>query len=163
MNDELIATKFTEHDRHLDTLSNAVQTLAKTTEKTNDKLDSVVDVMSKQNVLIEKMSNLGRSLDTVRDTTRAMEAIVNKYPDVEEIKNSIKITEGLPSTTTIRWAVGILLTYLAVSGNYIIGHIHVLESQTATHEKVDDIFSADFATRINKLETNNEANNHRGE
>ena len=156
MNDELIATKFTEHDRHLDTLSNAVQTLAKTTEKTNDKLDSVVDVMSKQNVLIEKMSNLGRSLDTVRDTTRAMEAIVNKYPDVEEIKNSIKITEGLPSTTTIRWAVGILLTYLAVSGNYIIGHIHVLESELATSKKVDELVTSDFSVRISKLESKHE-------
>ena len=156
MNDELIATKFTEHDRHLDTLSNAVQTLAKTTEKTNDKLDSVVDVMSKQNVLIEKMSNLGRSLDTVRDTTRAMEAIVNKYPDVEEIKNSIKITEGLPSTTTIRWAIGILLTYLALSGNYIIVHIQILESELATSKKVDELVTSDFSVRISKLESKHE-------
>ena len=156
MTDELIATKFTEHDKHLDILSNAVQTLAKTTEKTNDKLDSVVDVMSKQNVLIEKMSSLSRSLDIVRDNTRAMEMIVNKYPDAEDIKDSIKVTEGLPSTTTIRWAIGILLTYLALSGNYIIGHIQILESELATSKKVDELVTSDFSVRISKLESKHE-------
>ena len=156
MTDELIATKFTEHDKHLDILSNAVQTLAKTTEKTNDKLDSVVDVMSKQNVLIEKMSSLSRSLDIVRDNTRAMEMIVNKYPDAEDIKDSIKVTEGLPSTTTIRWAIGILLTYLALSGNYIIGHIQILESELSTSKKVDELVTSDFSVRISKLESKHE-------
>ena len=153
MTDEVIASKFTEHDRHLDTLSNAVTSLANTTAKTNDKLDNVVDVMSKQNVLIEKMSSLGRSLDTLRDTVRSTESVVNKYPDAIDIKESIKITDGLPTTNTLRWAVGILLTYLAVSGNYVIGHIHTLESELATHEKVDDLVSTDFAVRISKIET----------
>ena len=156
MTEDTIVAKISEHDKHLDSLTDTIS-------KTNDKLDSLVTVMSKQNVLIEKMSNLGRSLDAIGDVARATEAVVNRYPDVEDIKESIKVTEGLPSTVTLRWAIGILLTYLAVSGNYIIGHIHVLESQAATHEKVDDILNADFATRINKLETNNEANNHRGE
>ena len=156
MTDEVMVMKITEHDRHLDSLTDTIS-------KTNDKLDSLVTVMSKQNVLIEKMSSLGRSLDALRDVARATESVVNKYPDVEDIKESIKVTEGLPSTVTLRWAVGILLTYLAVSGNYIIGHIHMLESSTATHEKVEDIVTADFAARINKLEINHETNNHGGE
>ena len=153
MTDETIAVKFTEHDKHLDALSDAVKTLATTTSKTNDKLDSVVNVMSKQNVLIEKMSSLGRSLDTVRDISRATEAVVNRYPDVDDMKLAVKVTEGLPSTNTIRWGVGILLAYLAASGNYIVGHLHTLESELATHKKVDEIVTADFAVRVSKLET----------
>ena len=148
--------KIGEHDVHIDKLSNSVNSLAEATHETNTKLDAVVAGMDKQMVLMEKMSSLGRSLDTVRDVTRATEHIVNRMPDVDELKTAVKITEGLPSTGTIRWAVGILLTYLAVSGNYIIGHIHQLESASATHEKVDDIVSADFATRLSKLEEKHE-------
>ena len=141
--------KISEHDKHLDSLTDTIS-------KTNDKLDSLVIVMSKQNVLIEKMSSLGKSLDTIRDVARATEAVVNKYPDIEAIKESLKITESLPSTVTLRWAIGILLTYLAVSGNYIIGHIHVLESELATSKKVDELVTSDFSVRISKLESKHE-------
>ena len=153
MTEDVMVAKITEHDKHLDSLSNAVNSLATTTSKTNDKLDKVIDVMAQQNVLIEKMSNLSMNLDTVRDAARATERVLNSFPAPEEVKTSIKITDGLPTSTTIRWAVGILIGYLAISGNYIIGHIHMLESELATHKKVDELITADFSNRTTKLES----------
>ena len=170
MTDEVIATKITEHDKHLDKLTD-------TLDKTNDKLENIVVVMSKQNVLIEKMSSLGRSLDTVRDVARATEAFVNKMPDTEDLRMAVKIAEGLPSSVTLRWAVGLLLGYLLVSGNYIVGHMHDLETwkeghtlsadllikdfnenisrnakELEEHEMADKIYYRDVANKLNKLE-----------
>ena len=152
MSDEITAAKLAEHDRHLDKLSSSVEILASTANKTNEKLDAVVEVMSKQNVLIEKMSSLGRSVDTIRDTARATERVVNQLPDIADIKSSVKITQNLPTGATVKWGIAMLVTYLAASGNYIIGHIHELEKYQESHEGKAELIIKGYDDKIEKIE-----------
>lgn len=59
---DFIQIKLAEHDGHIDTLSSAIEDLASTNGVTNQKLDKLVDTMSAQNVLIEKVNNMDKNL-----------------------------------------------------------------------------------------------------
>ena len=54
--------RLNEHDRHIDTLSHAIEGLAQTNGQTNVKLDKLVDAIGVQNVLIEKVNNMDSNL-----------------------------------------------------------------------------------------------------
>lgn len=51
-----------KHDKIIDSLATAVEHLATTTESTNVKLDKVVEALTTQNVLIERMNNMESNL-----------------------------------------------------------------------------------------------------
>jgi uncharacterized coiled-coil protein SlyX len=60
MDDSTIRDMVISHDKVLDSLSSSITSLARTADNTNVKLDKVVDKLSEQNVLIERMNNMER-------------------------------------------------------------------------------------------------------
>ena len=47
-----------KHDKHIDKVADSVEHLAKAVGSTNRKLDDVIEVINKQNVLMERVSNM---------------------------------------------------------------------------------------------------------
>lgn len=62
---EVVKEKVEGHDRSLEMVATAIADLAAVTVVTNAKLDKVVDAMGMQNVLIERLNNMDKS---VRDS-----------------------------------------------------------------------------------------------
>lgn len=58
MSDEDLRKMVTEHDKHIDLIANSMANLAEALKDNNGKLDDVIDVISNQNLLMEKFSNL---------------------------------------------------------------------------------------------------------
>lgn len=77
----------TRHDKIIDSLATAVEHLASSTELTNAKLDRVVDALTTQNVLIERMNNLDINLK------ETFGRIYKKIEDIEKTHNG----EGCPA------------------------------------------------------------------
>ena len=97
MNDEAMIEKITEHDRHIDTLSHAIEELANTASSTNVKLDKVVEAINTQNVLIERMnnmeSNIRESFNRVHEKVRLLEQVHgegNGCTDLNVLNGTVK-------------------------------------------------------------------------
>ena len=123
MREVMIENKIEEHDKHLDALTRTIENLSSVTTQTNIKLEKVVDALNTQNVLIERMNNMDSNL---KDTFKRVHA---------RLENNEEIIKNVPASATIRWAIGIIVTYLAISGNYIVAHIHTLETKVFAHEQ----------------------------
>ena len=148
MTDEVMVAKITEHDRHLDALSSAIEHLVATAATTNLKLDKMVDVLSAQNVIKERLSNLEDNLKESFERVHSRRDSTNgRLGKVEDIIDSV------PTPATIRWGVGILIAYTFVSGNYIVSHMHSLESSALSHMDSCEIHVESFTKRLNKLES----------
>jgi len=52
----------TKHDKHIDSMAQSIEHLAGAVGTTNKKLEDVIEVMGKQNVLMEKFANLEDNL-----------------------------------------------------------------------------------------------------
>ena len=147
MTDEVMVAKITEHDRHLDALSSAIEHLVATAATTNLKLDKMVDVLSAQNVIKERLNNLEENLKESFERVHSRRDSTNgRLGKVEDIIDSV------PTPATIRWGVGILIAYTFVSGNYIVSHLHTLESDTFASKQTHGLHLAGVQERLNKLE-----------
>ena len=62
MKDEDLRDLVIQHDKHMDVLATSVEQLAQSVATTAKKLDDVIEVISTQNVLIERMNNLDNNL-----------------------------------------------------------------------------------------------------
>ena len=147
MNEEVISGKISEHDRHIDSLSTAIEHLVETTAVTNLKLDKMVEMLSTQNVIKERLSNLEENLKESFERVHVRQDKISGRVDKLE-----PVVEKTPTPATIRWAVGIIIGYLILSGNYIVSHIHELESSTEAHAQTGHIYIQEFTKRLNKLE-----------
>jgi DNA repair ATPase RecN len=106
------------HDKHLDTLANSIESLANGVASTNRKLEDILDVISAQNVLIEKFTNLEtnikESFDRVHEKYRKMEANQNETGcpvlkiEAERLKVANKRIEAIENT--IKWIVRTIMT-----------------------------------------------------
>lgn len=156
MTEDAIAAKITEHDIHLDKLSVAIEHLAATAAdtnaqigKTNDKIDRMVEVLSAQNVIKERLNNLE---DNLKESFKRVHGRADSMTkDVDKIN---AIIESVPTPATIRWGIGILIAYTMASASYVVTHIHTLETQQTAYNKTSDIHKNNFTARLNRLENN---------
>ena len=58
MSDDEYRDLVIKHDKHIDKVADSVEHLAKAVGSTNRKLDDVIEVINKQNVLMERVSNM---------------------------------------------------------------------------------------------------------
>lgn len=81
MSDEDYKTMILQHDKHIDKLAISIEHIAGAVGTTNRKLEDVIEVISKQNVLMEKLSNLEinskESFDRVHDELREIKTKQN--------------------------------------------------------------------------------------
>lgn len=62
MSDEDYKDMIMQHDKHIDKLAISIEHIAGAVGSTNRKLEDIIDVISKQNILMEKFSNLEANL-----------------------------------------------------------------------------------------------------
>ena len=62
MSDEEYRNMVIQHDKHIDKLALSIEHIAGAVGSTNRKLEDIIDVISKQNLLMEKFSNLETNL-----------------------------------------------------------------------------------------------------
>lgn len=71
-----------QHDKHIDRLADSIEHIAGAVGATNRKLEDIIDVISKQNILMEKFSNLEANL---KESFGRVHEKINK---LEETHNS---------------------------------------------------------------------------
>lgn len=62
MTDEQYKDMVIGHDKHIDSLTSSISILADSVGSTNSKLDNVIDVITQQNVLVERMNNMDHNV-----------------------------------------------------------------------------------------------------
>jgi len=90
-----------QHDKHIDSLIVSIESLAKSVLSTNRKLDDMIDVIGKQNLLFEKFTNLE---DNLRDS---FSRVHKRIGDIENTQNS---KEGCHAVASIKKDVDGILT-----------------------------------------------------
>ena len=163
MKDEDIKDLVVSHDKHIGVMSKSIEHLADAVGTTNRKMEDIVEVLSTQNVLLERVNNidhaakeafgrvykrmetieeihLGPGCAAVKDAETAIEAngervkVANKRIDDLENDNKNRVPHWL-----IKWALGALTVYAVSFGSYTVGAIHNLETEVSTHVAEDKI------------------------
>lgn len=84
------------------------------------------------------------------------EKIVSTNKRIDEndsdIKSIYKLVNPIPSSNTLRWMFGFFIVYSIATGNYVVGHIHTLESDVMSHLKEDSVVAAYLEARLDKVE-----------
>ena len=150
MTDENYKDMVIEHDKHLDVLSGSISNLSTSMESSNQKLDTVIDALTHQNVIIERMNNMDvnisesfnrawKRLDKLEDIDKNdgceaakllkkdTEAIVDKVRFSSKRITALETVNGLTdsiSAGTVKWVAGLLLFYSIIFGTYITSSIH---------------------------------------
>jgi len=174
MNEREIRDMVIKHDNNLDTLTEAVSTLAGNVSTTNNKLDDVIDVLGAQNVLIERMnnldSNLRESFERVHLKIKAIEVTQNtegctvlkvneqKVKDLIrtlgavqiELKEAHKDLDKKISVGMFRWIVGAVVVTNVVFGAFMLQYLHTQDTKLAAHIAT---FTVTKSSIINKIET----------
>lgn len=128
------------HDKHIEVMSQSIEHLAEAVGNTNKKMDNIIDVMSSQNVILEKVNNmdtnLKESFNRVHDKIRVIENAQNAdgcttlRVQSEHITNNdreIKALKDLQKNAVPQWLIKVLLGVLIVNavsfGTYVVSSI----------------------------------------
>ncbi len=135
--------------------------LATNVGETNSKLDDVIKVIQKQNVLSERMTNMDKEVKEFADrvhsridmielqqTEKGCPMLHLEALKVMGIKDSIKPlktkTDTIVSATVIRWAVGglllgalTLLSFIGVQKGIIKDDIHRIDKIVTKHDGIE--------------------------
>ena len=144
------------HDKHIDSLATSIETLAAGVLETNHKIESMLEIMAKQNILIERMNNLDGNLresfsrvhkrldklETIQSSSDGCTALKIEHQKVDDIKRSQYILRRDLDTVedeqktfvggnAIRWGLVVALAYIASFGTYVITTLHDNETGIA--------------------------------
>jgi len=128
MKDEEVKDLVFTHDKHIEVMSQSIEHLAEAVGTTNRKMEDIIDVLSTQNVLMERVNNIdenlkesfGRVHTNIRDNADKLGDIV------EESRNK------LPNWV-LKWVLGSLVTYAIIFGVYATQQIHKLDNASTSH------------------------------
>lgn len=153
------------HDKHIDALTSAVDVLTTNLTDTNDKLQNVVDLITKQNVLAERVSNMdyntGESFNRAWSRIEKLEAYAASPKDcvsksridgiedeITTIRHDIKDIELTASSfikgETLKWVFVGILGYSIAFGTYVVSSLHLTD--TAIKEYVAKDSTVEKAT-----------------
>ena len=150
MTDDNYKDMVIEHDKHIDMLAGSITSLSTSMDSSNSKLDTVIDALTHQNVIIERMNNMDvnisesfnrawKRLDTLEDTTKNegceaaklvkkdTEAIADKALSANKRIANLETAHSLIDTVssgTVKWVSGLLLFYSIIFGTYVTSAIH---------------------------------------
>lgn len=123
MTDEDYRNLVLAHDKHIDKLASSIEHIAGTMNGTNRRLEDVIDVISTQNVLMEKFTNLEinlkESFNRVHEKIKNIEETQNKTGCLGLIStvNRVKVLES--NQSKVAWIV-LSAVLIAVLGTVII-------------------------------------------
>lgn len=110
------------HDKHIDKLATSIEHIAGTMGATNRKLEDVLDVISQQNILMERFSNLESNLkesfDRVHEKVRNIEKKQNEDGCPLLLVANKRIAKLESNQSRIAWTV-ITVVLLAVLGTVV--------------------------------------------
>lgn len=179
MTNEAIRDMVISHDKHIDSLSESIRSLIATQKEGNAKIDRLVEEISKQNVLIERVNNMDREL------TESFKRVHTRLDKIEDTKdgdgcNALKIQktvltdvhnetvglstrmksveDNLPkkvSWSIVQWIVAIMVGYSISFGTYIVTSIQDLE-KTLVEIKSDHRHFKDVTESLIKRVQDNE-------
>jgi len=153
MNDQDIRDLVIKHDAHIDTLATSIEQLANGVGATNKKLEDVIDVITQQNILFERVNNMDKDIaesftrakdrikvveDTIKEQGCELAKDLNREKDTfgEKIvvaNKRIKDLEELSRTYVpgpmIRWAAFVFLTYSITFGVYVVTELHTIDKR----------------------------------
>ena len=176
MKEEALEVMVINHDKHLDRLTTSVESLAESVGSTNAKLDNVIEVISAQNVMVERMNNLDVNIKEFANDIRG------KLRDLDETQSgpgcaALKVTDmtigtlgdrlkvvetqqkTFISATALRWAGGILLSALLLFVTYandehteMADTVHKIDKLVATKIEHHAGITSELDLRISNLE-----------
>jgi len=149
MSDEDYKDMVIEHDKHLESLATSIESLAGGVGATNRKLEDIIDVISTQNVLIEKFTNLETNLkesfNRVHNKIRVVEDKQNSNGcpvlniEAEKIRVANKRIGDLEeevkkiiSPMLIKSIATLLIIQSILFGTYLVQSIHSLDTKEST-------------------------------
>lgn len=139
MNDDGYRDMVIDHDKHIDQLTNSVTILAGNVKSTNEKLEDVIDVITHQNVLQERMANLDmnfkESFGRVHHRTDNLE---------ESMKNHLS-----PATT--KWILSIIIVQALSFGSYVVTDLQSLRLLAVEKIQMQRQINKNIDEKINKL------------
>lgn len=178
MNDKDIRDLVIKHDTHIDMLATSIEQLAIGVGSTNTKLESVIEMLAKQNVIEEKVSNMDveakeafnrvyvslRELNSMKDgdgckSAQQLEKDKELYDEKLKVVNRRILdleseTKKIISPVLLRTALGLLLIQTITFGTYIVQSIHGLETNNSTIQ----VTHTALRERVRKVEHYNERN-----
>ena len=147
MDDKTVETMVMQHDKHLDSRTSCVKTLADSVGTTNKKLDNVIEVISTQNVMVERMNNMDVNMKEFAKHIRARVSTVETHQDT------------MVSGTVIRWGTAIaimamlsMLTFVNTSKTGVIDSIHALDKVVVSRIEKQSGINHDTDRRVIRLE-----------
>jgi len=181
MTDEHYKEMILTHDKHIDRMSSSIETLAGSMGETNKKLDGIIDVISTQNVLIERFNNLEENLkesfgrvhgkiqvlEEAHSTTGCAKmssvemSIKSVGRSLDDVRNQVKIVEehqeNSVSSSTVKWVGGFLLTYSILFGTYVVEELHRMDQAQITqqYKQEGDKYSQELVNKNNEVAVDN--------
>lgn len=121
------------HDKDIGLMSQSIEHLVNAIGTSNSKMEDIIDVISVQNVLAEKVTNMDGQLK---------ESFNRVHGKVDILENEAK---KILNPTMLKWVLGLIVAYSISFGTYIVTHIHDLEMAVKTqtvleaqrHESLD--------------------------
>jgi len=113
-----------QHDKHIDRLADSIEHIAGAVGSTNRKLEDIIDVISKQNILMERFSNLETNLkesfSRVHEKIRDLEVVQGGGDGCGALRNTTKRVDKLESNQSkVVWTV-MSVVLLAVLGTVVV-------------------------------------------
>ena len=168
MKDEDYKDMVIAHDKHIDLLASSIESLANNVGATNGKLDDVIDVITQQNVLVERMNNLDTNVaesfnrawgrfEKLEDMAShdGCEVAKKLHQDKELFNEKLKVSNkrvkdleddvkdttdkiaNTVSASTIKWAIGIFLSYSVIFGAYVVDTMHETDNTVNSYISAD--------------------------
>ena len=82
---EDIKQKINEHDLAIKSMADSIRDLAETTKDSNKKLGDIAMSMSKQELILEKLTNLeGNTKDSINRVHKRIDSIENVYKEMKQ-------------------------------------------------------------------------------
>jgi len=98
-------------------LDNMDRELTESFKRVHNRIDEL-DGVQNSTTGCTSVQLLNRDVSSVtKDVSRLVEAIEKRQSDIDNIKTSL---DSIPSASTIRWAIGLLVVYVVLFGSYVV-------------------------------------------
>lgn len=124
-----LSEKIATHDRHIDTLSHAIEDLAATNGVTNTKIDKLIDAIGTQNVLIEKVNNMDRNIS---DSFKRRDERITALENVQDNTGCRKVLLAAEITKSVARSVDRLREDIQDVKLEMESRIYTVEEKTST-------------------------------
>jgi len=179
MQDDVIEGMVIAHDKHLDSLASSVESLAKSVGGTNKKLDDIIEVISTQNVMVERINNMDINIrEFAVEIRKKVSGIEQAQTDisimntklsgldrsVDNIRGDVEALEVASEDTVnkyvLMWGIGVLVSIVLAAASIVNTNIHdvkllangnkvLVEKEIATHAEVKE----SLKDRLTKVES----------